>query len=142
MRPLELEDSCWGLNVRIKIKEHSRHRGHSGDEVVSMWGGGPRHTQVPDSYAVVRSRGVRGKDVLTQSLDPEGGTETCDLSCPGGGWMQKVNVDWPNHSAGLAPAIKRGRNSADLGEVIGSLIALNPRVRGGPEPLDSGNAHI
>ena len=79
-----MQDSCWGLNVRIKIKEHSRHRGHRGDEVEDMWGGNPDHALVPDTYAVVRSRGVRGKDVLTLSPNSEGSTETCDTSCPGG----------------------------------------------------------
>ena len=83
---------------------------------------------VPDTYAVVRSRGVRGKDILTQYLSPQGGTETSDLSCPGRGWVQKVNVDWPDHSAGLALVIERGRKSADLSEVIGPFIALDPRV--------------
>ena len=87
MRPLELEDSCGGLNVRIKIKEHSRHRGHRGSEVVCMLGRGPSHAHVPDTYAVVRSGGVRGKDVLTLSLNSEGSTETCDVSCPVGGWV-------------------------------------------------------
>ena len=51
-----------------------------------MLGGGPRHDQVPDTYAVVRSGGVRGKDVLTLSLNSEGSTETCDVSCPEMEW--------------------------------------------------------
>ena len=46
-----MHDSCRRLNVRIKIKEHTWHGGHWGDEVENLGGGGTLHALVPKAYA-------------------------------------------------------------------------------------------
>ena len=43
-----------------------------GEMRLRAWGGDPIHALVPKAYAMVRPRGVRGKDILTPSLSPQG----------------------------------------------------------------------